>query len=127
MNILIIEDNKLNQIVLHDLMEMEFPGIGITVVDSGEEALSLDYAPLDLVLTDITMSPVDGFSVYTELRERHGYTKPIIAVTARAVDGDKEKILMHGFNDYISIPIDANKLYRTLSKYIEVDNENKVS
>jgi CheY-like chemotaxis protein len=49
---------------------------------------------------------------------QRNYKKPIIAVTALAVSGDKEKMLMHGFDDYISKPIDMNELERTLQKYI---------
>jgi CheY-like chemotaxis protein len=116
--ILIIEDNKLNQIVLNDLIKIKFPDIKVMIVDSGVEALSLECSKFDFILTDITMFPIDGFTVYSELRENYGYKKPIIAVTARAVDGDMEKILMHGFNDYVSVPIDSKKLYSTLSKYM---------
>ena len=64
------------------------------------------------------MPMMDGFELHDILRKEHNFKKPIIAVTALAVSGDKERMLMHGFDDYISKPIDMNNLEDTVKKYI---------
>jgi CheY-like chemotaxis protein len=64
------------------------------------------------------MPQMDGFMFHDALRADFNFNKPIIAVTALAVSGDRERMLMHGFDDYISKPINMNQLEETIKKYI---------
>jgi len=118
MKILFVDDNELNRIVLNDMIEILFEDVSIETYESADDVLGLDVLSYDLILSDIDMPAINGFELHDILREKHNYTKPIIAVTALAVSGDKEKMLMYGFNDYISKPIDMDELERTLQKYI---------
>ena len=118
MKILFVDDNELNRIVMQDMLEILFDNWEIEIYESADEVLALDIQSYDMILSDIDMPRISGFELYTLLRDKHNYTKPIIAVTALAVTGDKEKMLMHGFNAYISKPIDMNELEETIKNYI---------
>ncbi len=115
---LFVDDNELNRMVMEDMLEIIFPDTTIEVYESAKEVLALEIDSYDLILSDIDMPDIDGFRLHDMLRQEHNYTKPIIAVTALAVSGDKEKILMHGFDDYISKPIDMDYLETIVKKYI---------
>ena len=116
--ILFVDDNELNREVLNDMIELLFPTSIIKVCKHAKDVLSLDMIDFDLILSDIDMPDIDGFELYTKLREEKGYKNPIIALTALAVSGDKDRILLHGFDDYISKPIDMEELEKILNKYI---------
>ena len=118
MKILFVDDNELNRIVLNDMLEILFPEIQINTFDSPEEVLESDIHSYDVILSDIDMPKMDGYELHNILREKHNFKKPIIAVTALAISGDREKMLMHGFDDYISKPIDISNLEATIQKYI---------
>jgi len=118
MKILFVDDNELNRLVLKDMMEILFEDITVETYESASEVLSLDLSTFDIILSDIDMPVTNGYELHDILRDKYNYQKPIIAVTALAVSGDKEKMLMHGFNDYISKPIDMNALETTINKYI---------
>jgi len=117
-HILFVDDNELNRILMQDMLEILFENFTIQTYESAEEVLALDITSYDLILSDIDMPHINGFELYTLLRQEKNYTKPIIAVTALAIRGDKEKMLMHGFDDYISKPIDIDILESTIKKYI---------
>ena len=118
MKILFVDDNELNRMVMQDMLEMLFEDSEIETYEDAKDVLTLDTQKYDLILSDIDMPVMDGLELYNKLRDEHNYKKPIIAVTALAVSGDKERILLHGFDDYISKPIDMNQLEETLKKYI---------
>lgn len=118
MKILFVDDNELNRIVMQDMLEILFDSFTVETYESAQEVLELDVQSYDFILSDIDMPKISGFDLYDKLRNDLNYTKPIIAVTALAVSGDKEKMLMHGFNDYISKPIDINELEELIQKYI---------
>ena len=118
MKILFVDDNELNRMVMEDMLEIVIEGATIEVYESAKEVLALDVDSYDIILSDIDMPEMDGFKLYDTLRSEHSFKKPIIAVTALAVSGDRERILMHGFDDYISKPIDINNLEETVKKYI---------
>ena len=117
MKILLVDDNQLNREVLSGMINILFSEVKVEAYERATEALALDLDSYDLILSDISMPELDGFMFYDALKEK-GYSSPIIAVTALTVDGDKDKILMHGFDDYISKPIDMDMLKVTLEKYI---------
>ena len=116
--ILFVDDNELNRIVMEDMLDILFEEYSVEVQESAIDALELNLDQYDLILSDIDMPKMSGFEFYYKLRSEKNYTKPIIAVTALAVSGDKEKMLMHGFNDYMSKPIDINELEEMINKYI---------
>ncbi|MEA2110560.1 MAG: response regulator [Campylobacterota bacterium] len=120
MKVLIVEDNEFNYMVLQDMIEILFPNVEVAIHDSAVKSLEEgSHEQYGLILSDIDMPEMSGFEFFTKLREL-GFTMPVIAVTALAVTGDKDKILMHGFSDYVSKPIDLNELQRVLEKYIKV-------
>jgi len=118
MKILFVDDNELNRMVMEDMLEIILGDAEIEVYESAQEVLELDVNSYDVILSDIDMPVMDGFTLYNKLRDEHGFDKTIIAVTALAVSGDKERMLLHGFNDYVSKPIDMDELERVLKKYI---------
>jgi len=118
LTILYVDDNELNRMVVQEMLIIVFPNIQIETFSCGLEVINLDLTNYDMILSDISMPEIDGFDLYTKLREEKNYTNPILAVTALAVAGDKEKILMHGFNEYISKPIDIKELEDTIKKFI---------
>jgi CheY-like chemotaxis protein len=121
MKVLIVEDNEFNAIVLKDMMEILFPEVEVDVHDSALHSLEIGgYEAYGLILSDIDMPGMSGFDFYTHLRNNLQQRMPVVAVTALAVSGDKEKILMHGFDAYISKPIDLTELEMTLKPFIEV-------
>lgn len=116
--ILFVDDNDLNRMVIEEMILLLFPELSIDTFESAEDVLSLDLDIYDLILSDIDMPCTDGYQLYKLLRDEHNYTKPIIAVTALAVAGDKEKMLAYGFDAYISKPIDIKELEDTIKKYL---------
>ena len=117
--ILFVDDNELNRDVLLDMLEILFDDTIVEVYEHAREVLALDTNEYDLILSDIDMPDISGFELYTKLRDEKKYQNPIIAITALAVSGDKDKILLHGFNDYISKPIDMDELENTIAKYLK--------
>ena len=118
MTLLFVDDNELNRMVLEEMLTLLFPEIKVEVYASADEVLNLDLSRYNMILSDINMPMIDGMTLYTTLRDERNYTKPIIAVTALAVSGDKERMLMHGFNNFISKPIDMKELQSVIEKYI---------
>ena len=117
MKILFVDDNELNRVLIEEMIDTLFEDIVVDVFSSASEVLKSDIHSYDLILSDISMPDTDGYELYKLLRENN-YINPIIAVTALAVQGDKEKILIYGFSDYISKPIDINQLKLVIQKYI---------
>ena len=118
MKVLFVDDNELNRILMHDMLEILFEDMEIEIYETAKDVLALNLETYDFILSDIDMPVMSGYELFNELRGDKGYKNPIIAVTALAVKGDKEKILMHGFSDYISKPIDIVILEEIINKYI---------
>jgi CheY-like chemotaxis protein len=117
MKIVFVDDNELNRMVTEDMISILFEDAIIETYESAKEVLELDLQTYDIILSDIDMPEMDGFMLHDVLRNKHNFTKPIIAITALAVNGDKDRILMHGFDDYLSKPIDMNELESLINKY----------
>jgi len=117
MKILFVDDNELNRVLIEEMIDTLFEDIVVDVFSSASEVLKSDIHSYDLILSDISMPDTDGYELYKLLRENN-YINPIIAVTALAVQGDKEKILMHGFDGYISKPIDMSNFKNILKAYL---------
>jgi signal transduction histidine kinase/HPt (histidine-containing phosphotransfer) domain-containing protein/ActR/RegA family two-component response regulator len=117
--ILLVEDNEINQQVARELLEQQ--GLLVHVVSNGQEAVSaLEQSTYDLVLTDIRMPIMDGYEATAQIRKNPDYKDlPIVAMTAQALAGDREKSLAAGMNDHISKPIDPERLFAVLGKWIQ--------
>ncbi len=117
-NILLAEDNLLNQKVAVGLLQRW--GQEVTVATNGLEALAwLERDAFDLILMDVQMPEMNGYEATAEIRRREqgtGRRIPIIAMTAEAMKGDREKCLEAGMDDYVPKPIDAQKLYEAISR-----------
>jgi two-component system, sensor histidine kinase and response regulator len=120
LSILLAEDNDVNQRLAGKMLERM--GHTVTIADNGSEALVLsDKASFDLVLMDIQMPLMDGLEATKAIRDREKITGrhvPIVAMTAYALKGDKEKCLEAGMDGYISKPISATQLYETIEHVI---------
>jgi CheY-like chemotaxis protein len=126
--ILVAEDNEINRQVAKELLEKV--GLIVTVANNGKSAVkAAAEAHYDLVLMDIQMPEMDGFEATRHIRtnSKAGIEDlPIIATTAHAMTGDREKSLEAGLNDYLSKPIDPDRLYSALLKWIK-PKERQVS
>jgi len=117
--ILLAEDSPANQVVALALLKET--GYHIDTVNNGKQAVeSLRNQTYDLVLMDISMPEMNGMQATAVIRELAGDKGriPIIAMTAHAIKGDREKFLAAGMNDYISKPIDKQLLFRVLEKWL---------
>ena len=118
LRILVAEDNPVNQLIVTHILESG--GHSADVVSNGAAALEAVSAhPYDLILMDIFMPEMDGMEATKRIREMTGNMSdiPIIALTADAMAGEKEKYLGAGMNDYLSKPFEADDLLALLKKY----------
>jgi two-component system, sensor histidine kinase and response regulator len=117
--ILLVEDNEINQELARELLRSA--GIEVTVADNGQVAMEmLQRQSFDGVLMDIQMPVMDGYSATRAIRKQTRFqSRPVIAMTANAMAGDREKALAAGMNDHIAKPIDVNELLATLSRWIK--------
>lgn len=118
-NILLAEDNKVNQLVIKKMLS-EIGYEKVRVASNGIEALNLmEKYKFDVILMDIQMPELDGLETVKIIRkneEKLGNHTWIIATTSHALKGDREKFLAQGMDDYISKPIDINKLSKALEE-----------
>jgi len=116
--ILLVEDNDINQLVAKDILEQA--GINVSIANNGEEAIKyVRTNKFDAVLMDVQMPIMDGYKATEILRKIYPISElPIIAMTANALKGDREKSIESGMNDYISKPIDPEILFETLGKWL---------
>lgn len=111
--ILIAEDNAVNRELLRELLESR--GYAVVEACDGSEALQLLETQPDILLLDIGMPKLDGFAVLQRIRENPRFAAlPVLAVTAYAMQGDREKVLNAGFDGYLSKPVDARSLTEQL-------------
>ena len=114
--VLIAEDNPMNQQLIKHLMKNW--AIGHTIVNNGAEAVeALRNENFSIVLMDIQMPEMDGYTATTVIRNELKLQVPIIAMTAHAMMGEKEKCLQLGMNDYISKPLKETILYNIIAQY----------
>jgi hypothetical protein len=115
--VLVVEDVLDNQMLTklylaRKGMEVQFANNGVEGV---QKALDQDF---DLILMDMQMPVMDGYTATKQLRDK-GYGKPIIALTAHAMKEDRERCLQSGCDDYLTKPLDSNALYGAISKNLE--------
>jgi two-component system cell cycle response regulator DivK len=112
--ILVVEDNELNMKLFRDVLAAG--GYRTLEATSGGEAVDLatEHAP-DLVLMDIQLPDFDGVQALGRLRaNERTATIPVLALTAQAMDGDRERFLAAGFNGYLSKPVNVRELIGTV-------------
>jgi len=125
-HVLVVEDNRINQMVAQHLLE-EF-GLTVDIAVNGEEALkALENTSYHLVFMDCQMPVMDGYDATRKIREptfnidktRLGDTHlPIIAMTANTMEGDYDKCINAGMDDFIAKPVDPDKVYQLLQKWL---------
>jgi len=119
LNILVAEDNLSNQMLIRAILTKL--GHQITLANNGREAVAqLEAQMFDLILMDMQMPELDGLEATKQIREFNDSVKssiPVIALTANALSGDKERVLEAGMNDYLTKPIDIHALKRALWKW----------
>jgi CheY-like chemotaxis protein/HPt (histidine-containing phosphotransfer) domain-containing protein len=119
--ILLAEDNVTNQIVTNGILNKL--GLAADVVVNGAEAIQvLKSTAYDLVLMDVQMPVMDGFETTRQIRSPNSAVRnhqiPIIAMTAHALKGDRERCLESGMNDYVSKPLSAHDLSEALARWL---------
>jgi signal transduction histidine kinase/CheY-like chemotaxis protein/HPt (histidine-containing phosphotransfer) domain-containing protein len=148
-HILLVEDNEINQQVAMEILTNA--GLKVTLAINGEEAVNrVRENEFDAVLMDIQMPVLDGYAATRKIRELQlkaqgstlkeketetlsassfqpsaGAELPIIAMTAHAMAGDREKSLAAGMNDHVAKPIDPIELFSTLQQWISADRDRK--
>lgn len=120
--ILYVEDNSDNRKLIRRILEAE--GYAMMEASNAGEALSaLDANNLDLILMDINMPDVDGYTLTSQIRQIPAHAKvPIIAVTANVMRGDREKSLEAGCDGYIQKPIDVDALPKLIERFMRNAN-----
>ena len=117
LRILLAEDNVVNQMLASRLLEKY--GYSVVVASNGRQTLeALEKQKFDLVVMDVSMPDMDGFEATAAIRakeEATGTHIPIIAMTAHAMKGDRERCLAAGMDAYVSKPIQAKELFEAIS------------
>jgi len=120
LRILLAEDNRANQKLAVSVLQKW--NHTVVVAENGKKALAaLEKEPFDLVLMDLQMPEMDGLEATAAIREKEkgtGRHIPIIAMTARAMTGDRERCLAAGMDDYVSKPLHAENLFRAIESVI---------
>ncbi len=121
--VLLAEDNATNQEVISKLLGEE--GIIVDIVDNGKDAVeAVGKTTYAAVLMDMQMPEMDGYEATATIRKDAGFVRlPIIAMTAHAMRGDRERCLKAGMDDYVSKPIDPDHLFAVLTRWIRHDVE----
>jgi CheY-like chemotaxis protein len=116
LRVLLAEDNAVNQVLASRLLEKH--GHTVVVASNGRKALeALERQKFDLVVMDVSMPEMDGFETAAAIRAREGETGshiPIIAMTAHAMKGDRERCLAAGMDAYVSKPVQARELFEAI-------------
>ncbi|MBF0368762.1 MAG: transporter substrate-binding domain-containing protein [Magnetococcales bacterium] len=117
--ILLVEDNEVNQQVASELLEQA--QFVITIANNGQEGVDwVKRESFDAVLMDIQMPVMDGYEASRTIRGEEAFKElPIIAMTANAMAGDRERCLDAGMNDHVAKPIDPKEMYGALAKWIK--------
>jgi CheY-like chemotaxis protein len=112
-----VDDDVRNLFALSKLLTEK--GVIVEMAENGEDALAMLKGDIDLVLMDVMMPVMDGYEAMRRIRQKHGLKNlPILALTAKAMRGDREKCLEAGANDYLSKPIDNDRLFSMLRVWL---------
>lgn len=121
--ILLVEDNRVNQLVAEEMLTAQ--GMRVDIAENGRKAIDLlcsQNNEYDMILMDCQMPVMDGYDATRAIRSgeagSNNQSLPIIAMTAHAMIGDKERCLAAGMNDYLAKPVDPNQMLDMLSRWI---------
>jgi CheY-like chemotaxis protein len=119
--VLVAEDNLNNQLLIKIILQKL--GLDVTIVENGQLAVEkYQNEEFDLIFLDINMPVMDGLTALKHIRDYEIKTQkhtPIIALTANAINGDKEKYINEGMDNYLSKPLEKNQLIAILNLYIK--------
>jgi len=120
--ILLVEDNEINQQVAREMLENE--GFWVTVADDGSKAVDKMRNPdFDIILMDLQMPVMDGYHASERIRETMDIQSlPIVALSADAMSGTRERVMDAGMNDYVTKPINRMELFKALVKWVTPSN-----
>ena len=124
--ILVVDDNNINLKVANRLLKDY--AADVVLISSGQECINriLDGEHYDLILMDDMMPHMTGTEALKNLKNIYGFKIPVVALTANAISGMRERYLSLGFDDYLAKPINKDHLFKVLKKYL-VENTNHVS
>jgi len=123
--VLIAEDNAVKRELLRELLEMR--GYAVVETCNGEEALQqIAETQPDILLVDLGMPVLDGFGTIQRIRDNPSFCSlPVLAVTAYAMQGDRERVLNSGFDGYLSKPINPITLDQELNRLLSKNSRQK--
>jgi CheY-like chemotaxis protein len=122
LRILVVEDNEKNMKLFRDVLQAK--GYDPLEATSGEQAVELatEHVP-DLILMDVQLPGIDGVEALGQIRaDERTAAIPVVALTAQAMAGDRERFLESGFDGYISKPVDVLEFIQTVARYVEDDD-----
>jgi len=126
LRILLADDNIINKKVAVHLLEKQ--GHIVTAADNGKEVLSAYKKDnFNLIIMDVQMTKMDGFEATAAIRKKEkisGFHIPIIAMTAHAMKGDRERCIEAGMDDYIAKPLKSEDLYKTIDRVLPEVRKN---
>ena len=117
--ILVVDDDVRNVFALASVLERH--GMNVIYAENGRDGIEMlkEHPEVDLVLMDIMMPQMDGYETMQAVREMPEYRElPIISLTAKAMKGDREKSIAAGASDYITKPVDTDKLVSLLRVWL---------
>ncbi len=121
-NLLLVEDHKMNQLVAKKTLEKKWPDITLTIANDGQEAVKiLEENDFDIVLMDIQMPIMDGYEATNHIRQimnRDLNALPVLAMTAHAHISKDEKFKQYGFNDFVLKPFEPKQLFHKIALYV---------
>jgi two-component system sensor histidine kinase/response regulator len=127
LRILVAEDNPVNRLVA--VKTLKKAGHSVEVVVNGQEAVEiLDRETFDLVLMDVQMPVMDGFEATALIREkekRGNRRQPIVAMTAHAMKGDRERCLAAGMDEYVSKPLCVEEIFDVIARLVPFARSSK--
>ncbi|PZX11285.1 PAS domain S-box-containing protein [Breznakibacter xylanolyticus] len=130
--VLLVEDNETNQQIGVELLEIA--GVAVDVADNGQIAIDILRQPgalerYSLVFMDIQMPVLDGYAATRAIRAMPGYDSlPVVAMTAEAIEGTREKCLASGMDDMISKPVNPEEIYETILLYLpEIEADESIA
>ena len=125
-NILVVDDTPMNHVVIRELLKHTM--LKIESARSGQECLEKQHnKKFDIILLDYRMPGMDGIETLAAMKkdeESHNKDTPVIVLTANAISGARENFLREGFDDYLSKPIESDRLEETLIRYLPKDKVN---
>jgi PAS domain S-box-containing protein len=127
LDVLVAEDYDVNRMLIESIFE-KYKNINLAFAINGKDAIEkLQEKKYDLVLMDINMPVLNGIDATNYIRQKLELDVPIVALTANALQGDKEKYLRCGMNEYLSKPIELPALENILYKYSKSEDERNLS